>query len=409
MDTSYLLLAAKYIRRQAKQLAEQLDGVCKAEDIEFVHRARVASRRLRAALRMFRHCFGGKSVKKWRKQIRRVTSELGDARDIDVQIEFLCGAMHSVTQPACYPGIARLLVQLEHRRGLLQTSVIKAVGRLRTGGALDEMQAVAKKILSDPNSDQMSVQSLAARRETGQHIRRRLKEMLRHQESLGDPQDQARHHAMRIAAKRLRYSLEIAGPVYDKQLDPMIEAVKKVQSLLGEVHDCDVWLERLEAFAASERENVLALFGSAGPFGRLSVGIEYLRQDRASHCQQAFQELVAYWAELKRQRLWENLLNVMGEPAEIAEAAAEITADTAGPGKLPVPAAASMAAAPLPTATELAPHWHKVGNVEVREEPAYGLRPKLEPVREPPRQPVSELPRQTRIILPSAAVQTVQP
>ena len=53
MDSGYRLLAARYIRRQAKQLAEQFDGIRAAEDIEFVHRARVATRRLRAALRMF--------------------------------------------------------------------------------------------------------------------------------------------------------------------------------------------------------------------------------------------------------------------------------------------------------------------------------------------------------------------
>ena len=60
MDSGYRLLAAKYIRRQAKQLAEQFDGVRAAEDIEFVHRARVATRRLRAALRMFDDCFARK-------------------------------------------------------------------------------------------------------------------------------------------------------------------------------------------------------------------------------------------------------------------------------------------------------------------------------------------------------------
>ena len=38
MDAGYRALAAKYIRRQAKQLVEQLDGLRTAEDIEFVHR-----------------------------------------------------------------------------------------------------------------------------------------------------------------------------------------------------------------------------------------------------------------------------------------------------------------------------------------------------------------------------------
>jgi CHAD domain-containing protein len=378
VDASYLALAAKYIRRQAKQLAEQLDGVCRAEDIEFVHRARVASRRLRAALRMFRRCFGRKTVKRWRKQIRRVTSELGDARDIDVQIEFLCGAMHSVHQPACYPGIARLLVQWEHRRGLLQTNVVKAVERLRSSGVLEEMQAVAKRALADPKTEAISVPSPIACRETAKHIRRRLKQALRYQDSLCDPQDLQRHHALRIAAKRLRYTLEIAKPVYDQQLEPIVEAVKKVQTLLGDVHDCDVWLQRLEAFAAAERENVLAQFGGAGPFSRLSVGIEYLRQDRGNRRQQAFGELVEYWEALQRQGLWETLLGIVAVPGE-------------QPAKPPAPAAASLPPpslppGPLPAAAELSPHWQKFGSAEVRENPTQVPRPRGELFSEPARQ-----------------------
>ena len=81
MDRTYQFLAAQYIRRQAKQLAEQFDGIRGAEDVEFIHRARVASRRLRAALKMFSDCFDAKKMKRWRKQIRGITEGLGEARD----------------------------------------------------------------------------------------------------------------------------------------------------------------------------------------------------------------------------------------------------------------------------------------------------------------------------------------
>ena len=48
-------------------------------------------------------------MKRWRKQIRRVTEGLGDGHDKDVQIEFLCGILSAVTDKSCFPGIARLL------------------------------------------------------------------------------------------------------------------------------------------------------------------------------------------------------------------------------------------------------------------------------------------------------------
>ena len=103
MDCDHRRLAVKYIRQQARQLARQLDGVRAAEDIEYVHRARVATRRLRASLAMFGQCFAPKRVKRWRKAIRRLTGSLGDARDRDVQIEFLCGACGAERQ-GVFPG-----------------------------------------------------------------------------------------------------------------------------------------------------------------------------------------------------------------------------------------------------------------------------------------------------------------
>lgn len=326
-DESYRYLAAKYVRKQAKQLTGQLDGVRRAEDIECVHQARVAARRLRAAMRVFRNCFPRRKLKRWRKQIRRVIAELGEARDRDVQIEFLCGVLDSLEERACYPGIARLLVQLEQQRELLQPKVTKAVDRLQGSRVLEEMQAVGKRVLSEAKAREVSLQSPFAYRRTGKQILRRLDQLLAYQDSLADPRQIQRHHAMRIAAKRLRYTVEICKPVYQGQLDETLVAVKKVQTLLGDVHDCDVWLEHLEAFATAEREQVTTRFGNAGPFARLQAGIEYLQQERRKQRREVFRELVDYWQELRRQGHWEKLAGTVhahgkqpAEPQQPAEA-----------------------------------------------------------------------------------------
>jgi CHAD domain-containing protein len=307
LDSGYRLLAARYVRRQAKQLAEQLDGVRAAEDIEFVHRARVATRRLRAALQMFDNCFKAKRGKRWQKAIRRTTTKLGYARDRDVQIEFLCGILSVLNLKECFPGIARLLVQLERDRERLQRKVVKTVDRLESQGVLREMQRTTKRILRRTASEPDDVQSPAAFVRTQRHIHRQVEELLRHQESLADPANRLGHHAMRIAAKRLRYTLEIARPVYPGRLDEPVEAIKKVQSLLGDIHDCDVWADHLDAFAADECDRIIGLFGHAGRFLRLQGGIDYLQADRRRCRHEIFQQLVAYWAELERRRIWDGL------------------------------------------------------------------------------------------------------
>jgi len=57
-------------------------------------------------------------------------------------------------------------------------------------------------------------------------------------------------HDMRIAAKRLRYLLEIVGPCIGGPAEPARRAAKELQSLLGDVHDCDLMIAEVEAIAS---------------------------------------------------------------------------------------------------------------------------------------------------------------
>ncbi len=139
VNPGYRLLAAKYVRKQAKQLRAQFEGICAAEDIEFVHRARVAARRLRAAMRILGKCFRRKRARRWQKAIRRIRSELGEARDKDVQIEVLRGILDSLGDKACFAGISRLLIQWEQERERLQSEVVKAVKRMEAQGHIERV------------------------------------------------------------------------------------------------------------------------------------------------------------------------------------------------------------------------------------------------------------------------------
>ncbi|OHB66946.1 MAG: hypothetical protein A2V70_08620 [Planctomycetes bacterium RBG_13_63_9] len=326
VDTSYRRLAAGYLRKQAKQLARQLDGIRAAEDIEFVHRARVASRRLRAAMEMFRDCFDARQLKPWRKQIRRVTAELGNARDKDVQVKFLYGILESLDQKAAYPGIVRLLTSLERKRERLQANVVNAVDRLRASGVPAQIQTVAKEIIAGAKAEEPGEPSPFVFRQTGQQILDRLGETLAYQDCLDDPNDMKRHHAMRIAAKRLRYTVEISKDVYDGRLDETVTVVRKLQSYLGEVHDCDVWLDDLERFAKKQRQRIVKRFGHARPFASLETGMTYLRQQRGERRRQVFQEFVEYWQELNRRQFWSQLIDMVEQrqrPPELPEKSTE--------------------------------------------------------------------------------------
>jgi CHAD domain-containing protein len=53
-------------------------------------------------------------------------------------------------------------------------------------------------------------------------------------------------HAMRIAAKRLRYALEIVGPCIGEEAKAARAATKQLQSILGDLHDCDLMLRHVQ-------------------------------------------------------------------------------------------------------------------------------------------------------------------
>jgi CHAD domain-containing protein len=70
-------------------------------------------------------------------------------------------------------------------------------------------------------------------------------------------------HDMRIAAKRVRYVLEIFASCLGEEADATRRAVKRLQSVLGDLHDCDLMLpkvEHIDSVGALLRERRARLF-----------------------------------------------------------------------------------------------------------------------------------------------------
>jgi CHAD domain-containing protein len=319
LDPAFQGLAARYLRKQIKQLTGQIDGIRKAEDIEFIHRARVATRRLRAGLRFFADCFPAERLKTWRKELRRMGRSLGEARDQDVQIAFLCDLLSQLQELDYVAGVARVLVHWERRREKLQPKVLRALGRLLDSRVLREMLVATKKWRSDGDQAGPWQPSPGLFAHAEQYVLSRLEELRSFEPCLADPQDKPQHHAMRIAAKRLRYTVEVCRPAYAGRLDGVLEAIKQVQSLLGEIHDCDVWMAQLEAFSAKQAKRLQTAYGHAGPLARVKAGIDYLRHQRCKRREELFATLGQYWSDLTREGLWDALTRTVrsrGEPAE---------------------------------------------------------------------------------------------
>ena len=292
VDARYRLLIATAVRGQARRLGKQIKGVRGGgEDIEFVHRARVACRRLRVALGMSDGAVGAGKVKKWRKEIRRLGRSLGRARDRDVQIEFVGAMQGLVSDKSQRPGVGRVLLRLRQERAQLQEDVIAAADRFRDSGAMKAMSKLQVRAGGDDSDEAVA--------RMGRRIRAGCKKLTACEGCLARGEDRKGHHAMRIAGKQLRYTMEICRDACGGRLGAAIEGLRRFQQLLGEVCDCDVWIAQLPDLWAGERDRTIAYLGDDRAMGRLARGFDFLLQDRMDRRREVFAELVAYWPELR--------------------------------------------------------------------------------------------------------------
>jgi CHAD domain-containing protein len=290
-------LACRTLQAYVKAFRQQVPAVREAKDDEAVHDLRVASRRLRSALSLFEPCIG-RQAREWSTAIRKVTRRLGAARDLDVQIEFVREFLATLKKPAARPGLERLLRHLRQRRKEAQRGVEKVLCKTAGAGVLRDMgctlkQAGSGKVRRGCDGLPASVRKM---------LRSLLKDMLKYERFVAMPKRLEEHHRMRIAAKHLRYAMEVFRDLGAAGLDSAIEAAKAIQGKLGQLHDCDVWIKFLPRFLDRERRRL-----GDEAMRELEVGIEHLRLDRLRRRAAWHRQFVQYWRGLKKRRTWRDL------------------------------------------------------------------------------------------------------
>jgi len=316
-DAGYILFATEALLKRLQALTQEMDGVRQAQDIEYIHRMRVASRRLRSAITLFEECLPRKKLPDWQKQVRRITRALGAARDTDVQIDLLDKVLRHLREPSAEdvdedvrrysPGIERLRLRLRQRRGKLQADVIGALDAWEASQVTEELGQTLRQQLVQARLSQVEAASSRVYQQAYLITSLRLEEMLAYEASVYHPEQIEELHAMRIAAKRLRYTQEVFAPLYDDGLKQSLQTVRQVQDVLGDIHDCDVWVQVLPQFMEEERARTQKYFGHTRSFGRLAAGLEYLQQERQQHRAERYQEFVEFWQQIQKQDVWGDL------------------------------------------------------------------------------------------------------
>lgn len=303
-------------------LVQEINGVRHSRDIEAVHRMRVASRRLRATLPLFGSNLAGKRHQDWIKAVRSITRALGEARDGDVQIEHVSSFLETL-QPPYRAGVRRLLLRLKQQRLSLQPKVLKALDKFEKSGLVTEM---AQKLAPfDIYRDRLDSSDPVLIETANQAIHARLAEFLAFDEIVHEPEKIQEIHAMRIAAKRLRYTLETFAPLFDDGLKETIKTMRASQDMLGSIHDGDVWAISIDQFIEEERQRTIEYFGTARPFKRLAPGLLLYQEARRNERDAIYADFVKAWEEWKAEGLWDSLKALLD--ARLAEVSAKPEAE----------------------------------------------------------------------------------
>ena len=95
---------------------------------------------MRTALALFSGCFPKQDYKKIQKDVRKVTRALGEARDLDVQLEVIEAALAEFADPVLQPGIKRLKLRLTQRRAEVQQHVDAAMDRMLAEQLIERLE-----------------------------------------------------------------------------------------------------------------------------------------------------------------------------------------------------------------------------------------------------------------------------
>jgi CHAD domain-containing protein len=222
-------------------------------DIDGVHQARVATRRLREAVPLIAR---GTRGRKLARTIRRLTQALGPVRELDVALLMLDEIAMARDVPR--GGVARLQQVVREERRRLHRDMLRAVDRAN----LDKL---TKKAVGAARERDKSVSSHPRARDPRQVDGARKRAASRAQALRAAIENAAgiylpdRLHDVRIAVKKLRYSMEIVRELSASRAVARILALKRAQDLLGRMHDLEVLIARTRAVQGAPSAPTLSL------------------------------------------------------------------------------------------------------------------------------------------------------
>jgi len=214
-------------------------------DVRGLHRARVASRRLRELLPMLQ--LPHDKFRKLNRRLRKVTSRLGTVRELDVLlllVDELREARRGRSGSLNRVGISVAKDRDDARKRLATRLPISDMRRLG-----DKLNRVVEELHTQDSAPRAAARSWQTAVDA--QVAARAARLAAAMTDAGAMYLPERLHGVRIAIKKLRYALELSNELTATRRDANLTALKRGQEILGRMHDLQVLVERVRQVQAS--------------------------------------------------------------------------------------------------------------------------------------------------------------
>jgi CHAD domain-containing protein len=297
-DTAAAEGIAPVLTSRLGEMCELRESALDWSDPKGVHDMRVASRRLRSALSDFMPYLRKRGLASTLKEIKTIADALGEVRDQDVAIAALETLATEI--PATVAETLKLIV--DERKTVLDKAR-KELSRVVRKGRLKQLESDFAAAISAATTEAQSGKPSAKARMTYRRVTRsimleRLGEVQKLSDALYHPLDVDALHELRIAAKRLRYALELFQPCWGETISTIAKKVAGLQTSLGELHDCDVWIESFGDRLIGAKKN------GEGPSEASLWLLSHFLKIRTKHLRDA----LSLWCEWEAEETSRNLI-----------------------------------------------------------------------------------------------------
>jgi CHAD domain-containing protein len=213
-------------------------------DVDEIHDLRVATRRARTAATIFADAVDQSELQRARRELKRLADRLGAVRDLDVMLGMVTGGHRNDDD-----GLEPLRTAWTAERGDAGRRLRDELDTARYGRFLRRIADLGDPSRAVPPED--GEPALLVRHNAPTAIWAAFGHVLAFDIDPAAP-DPLRVHRMRIAAKRLRYTLETFEDALGGDVAGLIERITTIQDLAGTSHDAGVAARRARTVLGRE-------------------------------------------------------------------------------------------------------------------------------------------------------------